>query len=507
MKRALVWTAVGACCALAWPIQTPAQDWTTLGNDAQRSSWLRSSPKISTASVKAPDFQHLWTIELDTKARLQNSVTPPVLLDFLISHKGFRSLAFLGGSDGGVFAIDTDLERMEWERHFGAAAQPPAPTQDCPGGMTASLSRPTVAALPALGGFSGFGRRTPGFSDVGQPNDGAVTLKQERAPGFRRPEPPKPGARQQPQARRVLSGLSVVYALTADGMLRTMLVSNGYDHVSPMRFVPANARAQGLMVVEEIAYVATSNGCGGAPDGIWALDLASGKVMSWKAGSGSVAGTAGFAIAPDGTVYAATTDGRVVALEAKTLAQKAVHKGAGIGYASAPIVIDYNDKDYLAVASKDGSLSLFEAANLDGEALSKTPAGAGGSASGAIATWRDADNVTWVLAATGSASGRIEAWKIVESNGKLALQQGWKSSAIESPLPPIIVNGVVFAASGGSKPAVVYALDGTTGKALWDSGKTIAAPAPMTGLTAGPSTIYLGTHDGALHAFGFPIEH
>jgi outer membrane protein assembly factor BamB len=299
----------------------------------------------------------------------------------------------------------------------------------------------------------------------------------------------------------------VDYALTADGMLRTKLVSNGYNHVSPMTKVPANANAQGLMVVEDVAYVATSNGCGGAPDGIWALDLASRKVASWKAGSGSVAGTAGFAMAPDGSVYAATTDGLVVALEAKTLAQKAVHKGAGISYASAPIVIDYKDKDYLAVASKDGSVSLFEAAKLDGEALSKTPVGAGGFASGAIATWRDADNVTWVLAAKGGAQGVIEAWKIAESNGKPAFGQGWKSSAIESPLPPIVVNGVVFAASGGSKTAVVYALDGATGKTLWDSGKTIEAPAPMTGLTAGPSTIYLGTHDGALHAFGFPIEH
>jgi outer membrane protein assembly factor BamB len=499
------WAALCASAALLWTGQALGQDWTTIGNDAQRSNWLRSSAKISPETVKAPDFQLTWKHDLDAEARLQNALTPPVLLDFLISHTGFRSLAFVADADGTVFAVDTDLNRMEWERRFGVAMDYPAPTADCPGGMTSSLTRPTEAALPALGGFSGFGRRSPGFSGVGKPSEGAITLKAERSPGFRRPEPPKPGARQQPPARRKLSGLTVVHALTADGMFRTLLVSNGYDHGSPMPFLPANANAQGLMVVDDVAYVATSNGCGGVPDGVWALDTTTGKVASWKAGSGSVAGMTGYAVGPDGTVYAATTDGRIVALEPKTLKEKAAHKGGG-AYATAPVLIDYNDQDYLAVASKDGAVSLFEAAKLAGEPLSKTSGGALGS--GAIATWRDSDDVTWVLVPRG---GAVEALKFVEESGKPVLKSGWTASGIASPLPPIIVNGVVFAASGGdlasSRPAVLYALDGATGKKLWDSGAAIKAPAPATGLTAGPNTIYLGTHDGALYAFGYPIEH
>jgi hypothetical protein len=511
MKTVFARGALVLGLGIAWQTPAAAQDWTTIGNDAQRSYWLRSSPKISPESVKPSDFDLLWSRKLNTSARLDRALTPPVLLDFLISHKGFRSLAFLGGADGSVFAIDTDLDRMEWERHFGDAMPLPAPTAGCPGGMTTSLTRPTVAALPALGGFSGSSRRSPGFSGVGKPNEGAVTLKEERAPGFRRPEPPKPGARQQAPARRVLSGLSVVYALTADGKLRTMLVSNGYDHAPPMAFLPPNANAQGLMVVDEVAYVATSNGCGGVPDGVWALDLATGKVSSWNSGSGSVAGAAGFAMGPDGTIYAATTDGRVVALDGKTLAQKAVHKASGVSFVTSPVLIDLQDKDRLAVAAKDGSLYLFDAANLDGSPLGKTAADAAGLASGALATFRDSGDVTWVLAPKGGAQGGIAAWKIVEENGKLAWKSGWTSSSIAAPMPPIVVNGVVFAASAGdlktSKPAALYALDASSGKTLWDSGSSIQAPAPATGLTAGPSTVYLATHDGALHAFGFPIEH
>jgi outer membrane protein assembly factor BamB len=82
---------------------------------------------------------------------------------------------------------------------------------------------------------------------------------------------------------------------------------------------------------------------------------------------------------------------------------------------------------------------------------------------------------------------------------------------MRSPLTPIVVNGVVFAAARGSlqsaAPAILYALDGASGKTLWDSGRTITAAAPAGGLSAGGGRVYLGAHDGAFYAFGFPIEH
>jgi outer membrane protein assembly factor BamB len=74
----------------------------------------------------------------------------------------------------------------------------------------------------------------------------------------------------------------------------------------------------------------------------------------------------------------------------------------------------------------------------------------------------------------------------------------------------MVINGVVFAASAGQRntPAVLYALDGSTGKELWNSGKSIAGMIPRNGgITGGGTQIYLGTHDGTLYAFGFPMEH
>ena len=66
------------------------------------------------------------------------------------------------------------------------------------------------------------------------------------------------------------------------------------------------------------------------------------------------------------------------------------------------------------------------------------------------------------------------------------------------------MNGVVFVAAGKS----LYALDGATGKELWNSGTTMGAPVtPQGGLAIGGSAVYLGTQDGTFYAFGFPIEH
>jgi len=58
-----------------------------------------------------------------------------------------------------------------------------------------------------------------------------------------------------------------------------------------------------------------------------------------------------------------------------------------------------------------------------------------------------------------------------------------------------------------SVSAVVYALDAASGKELWNSGKTITSFVHGGGVSGGAGQIYLGTHDGTLYSFGFPIEH
>jgi outer membrane protein assembly factor BamB len=279
-------------------------------------------------------------------------------------------------------------------------------------------------------------------------------------------------------------------------MLHSLNVQNGADAVAPLKFLPPNVNAAGLIVVDNVAYASTHNGCGGTKDGVWALDLETKQVTSWTSDSG-LAGSAGPAFGPDGTIYVSTAGGELVALEPVTLKQQASYR-ASVGFASSPVIFEYTGKTLIAVTTKDNRLHLLDASSLD-RPLDAVPARI---AAAALSTWQDSGGIRWIAAPS---ARNISAWKLVERNGMPALEKGWDSSDITSPFAPTIVNGVVFALS--AKPAVLYAIDGATGKTIWDSGKTIAAAAGKGGLSAGGGQIYVGTQDGTLYAFGFPMEH
>jgi len=277
---------------------------------------------------------------------------------------------------------------------------------------------------------------------------------------------------------------------------------------------------------------------------VWTIDLISPdkKVTSWNAGGATIAGTAGPTLGRDGTIYVATTDGTapgsntIVALEPKTLKQKAVFTRPKADFATSPLVFDHKGKDVVAAAGKDGRIYLLDTASMQ-TPLAVSPAAAGEPTGGALASWQDAQGTRWILlpiagavkpGATPAATkapvvnGAIVAYKVVDEQGALALQPGWISRDLTSPLAPMIVNGVVFAVSSGeyrpadpkigaaqraqrSTPAVLYALDGATGKELWNSGKTITSFA-RSGLSGGAGVVYIPTYDSTLYAFGVPIE-
>ncbi len=153
--RMFVRSAVVVAIALATTLNTlyaqRGADWTTVGNDAQRSSWVRRDARISPETMRKPGFELVWKVKLKNEARQLASLTPPALLDFYISYRGFRSLGFVGGSSGTVTGIDIDLARIEWEKRFPVPSASSCSTE-CPGGMTSSVTRPTVTGYPPATG-------------------------------------------------------------------------------------------------------------------------------------------------------------------------------------------------------------------------------------------------------------------------------------------------------------------------------------------------------------------
>jgi outer membrane protein assembly factor BamB len=462
-------------------------DWVTNGADAQRSSWIRTDAKISRESLQKPGFEFLWKLKLDANAK--QSFAAPVLLNSYIGYRGFRSLAFVGVTSNKVVGIDTDLGKIEWQKQLPGDGS----SSSCAGLMT-SLTRPATAAFPGAGGGGGGigGRSGPAKSAVGEPDEGSVILQQVAARAAAS-GPGGPGGRPPGGFQRMPL---VVHTLTSDGMLNSLLVSNGEPYQPPVRFLPGNAIALGLIVLDNVAYAAASPGCGAAPDAVIAVHLTSKEVAMWKLDSGSIAGSAGPAIGPDGILYVSTTGGELAALEPKTLKLKTVYK-AGQPFTSSPVIFEFKDKVLIAVATKDGRVHL-----LDSKALDKPTAtsDAANLNSGALASWQDSAGARWIF---GTSSNAVVALKVLDQNGAPVVQPAWSSRDIASPVAPIVVNGVVFTASA----QVLYALDAKSGKELWNSGKAITGAIRGGGLSAGNSQVYLATNDGTFYAFGFPIEH
>jgi outer membrane protein assembly factor BamB len=550
------------------PSQAAAQgrEWTTSGSDAQRSNWVRGDPRISKTSIEEGQFRFLWKHTFENETRQLNGLTEPVLQDFLVGYRGFKSLAFLGGSADRVFAIDTDLARPYWTTHVTYAVATggvPPGTWECPGGLMAAVSRRTPYPPQVFSGGGG-GGRARAKSAVGEPGKGAAILAERAAraaasaprAGTGDAPPPPAAARggtevppaQATPVRQIppvaFGGVDPLYVMGSDGLLRTLRVTDGAAIAPPVVFLPPNARPSDLIWTDGVVYTTTTGGCGGVPSAVWALDTLAEqpKAIKWETGGPELAGNPAFGA--DGTVYVAlrgraapsfaagaTPDMKfassVVALDRLTLAVKDWFTAEEADFVTSPTVLRHKGRDLVAVTGNDGTLYLLDGATLGG-ADHKTPMHKAELAGAGIvgqrpATWDDG-TTRWVLAPFGGQhAGGVVAHKVVDRGDGFALEQAWKSRALVAPLGPIVVNGVVFAASSGefrtedptvdaatrakqSSPAVLYALDAATGRELWSSGTTIGSFARV-GLAGGGGQVYVVTHGNTLYAFGIPLEH
>jgi len=473
--------------------------WTTVGGDAQRTSFVRADPKISLAAMQSPGFQFLWKRKLDN-----DRLTQPLLLPNIIAYKGFKALAFVGSASGQVYSIDYDLNRMFWQQKLATSAPKAAA---CSSGLPV-LTKSTPLTPPVGRGGGGGGGRGRGATG--------------------------------PQIANGRGGNDNVFAISTGGMVHVMNPQIGTDQVPPVKLLPPNANVAGSILVDTTLYAATTGNCSGVPNGVWSVDLASEAkaVQSYDTKGATIAGTVPPAFGTDGTLYIATGAGKsevanaVVSLDQKTLTQKDWF-ATTTPFTSNPVVFQYKNKDLIVAANKDGRLYVLDSASLGGTDH-KTPLHKSSQVSAALedpsglASWLDSAGTRWIVASVGGplqaetkvamangtvTAGTLVAFTVVDQNDAPTLQPQWTSRDLASPVTPVVVNGVVFAlASGEAKGrgrasnAVLYALDAATGKELWTSGTTITSPVRGVGPSAGDSQVYVAASDGTLYVFGMPME-
>src|SRR5579862_4915274 len=117
---AQVLISLAGCCAAVG--QGRPIDWPSLFGDAQRTGWEKVDSRITRDNVK--DFQLVLKRKLDNAQKGPHALTPPVVIGLLISYRGFKELAFVAGSSDNMWAIDADLDRVFWQKHFDTASKP-----------------------------------------------------------------------------------------------------------------------------------------------------------------------------------------------------------------------------------------------------------------------------------------------------------------------------------------------------------------------------------------------
>jgi len=552
------------CCAALLTTAPPAQaqraaDWLTHSGDPQRSGWQKVESTITKENVK--DFKLLWKLPLGNQQKALYSIFEPLIVGNLITNRGFKELAIVAGSDDHIWAIDADLGKILWQKHFGYSSEVPQTKNSswlCPGGLTAT---PAIPAPPVFAGRSA-APRPPAATTPGTATPGSATPPGPNLPAPARPANPFP--------------VRGVFAISSDGTLHHLNLANGEDISAPAKFQPPNGKPYSLNIVDYVVYSTTAQRCGGNPNSVWSLDLNTPdrKVAQFETKGGGIWGLGGAAVGTDGTVYAEAGDGpwdpskgqysdTVLALTPKDLQLKDWYTPSNRQWITkrdldmnvTPVVFPYKGRDLLATSGKEGRLFLLDSKSLGG-ADHRTPLFrtelianeevdfAGLGVWGSMASWEDKNGTRWVLApiwgplhpkfkfpvTNGDAPhGSIVAFKVEEKDGKTVLAPAWVSRDLIIPAPPVIANGVVFALSSGefvrqanenqgglfsaqqraerSVHAVLYALDGETGKELYSSGDAITSFTHFAGMAVANGRVYFGTYDNTLYSFGFPMEH
>jgi outer membrane protein assembly factor BamB len=522
-----------------------AADWPSLSGNPQREGWAKSEKAFNRENAR--NIELLYKFRVENQARGLSALTGPIVNGMLITYLGFKEMLVIGGSEDNVFAIDADLNRRIWNRHFEYKGNKPpvVPNAVCPGGLTAGLAMPGSSTAIARGPAP-----APPPGRAGTPVAPIIPLAPGRgglfATGFGR------------------SGVFI--AISSDGYMHPLNTSTGADKAPPVRFLPANSKVSALNINDSVIYAATQDGCGGNPNALYALDMSGDepKLSTLPTNGAGAAGAGGTAIAADGTVFAQFPDGAgdiagnyqdtVVALS-KDLKVKDYFTPAeappplpkdvaapGI----TPVVFEWKSKTYVAVGSRNGRVYLLDAQSLGGAdhntpLVQSEPVAmpdlkyAGNGLQGTFSSWEDPEtNTRWLYAslwgppgpgAKGNApNGSIVALRLVDRAGKPTLESAWVSRDMMAPAPTVTANGLVFALSSGEsgreakkngKPyrvaalektashATVYVLDGATGAELYSSGDMAAAFSHNSGLAVANRRIYFTTHDNTVFALGF----
>jgi outer membrane protein assembly factor BamB len=521
MRRILGVAVACLLCGSVWLTVAHSQskgpaEWVTNGYDMQRTGWQVNESKISPAAVK--NFQLLWTYKTDNKPMGLAGLLEPLILN-VNAPGGARQLAILAGSSNTLTAVDAATGDLVWHKDFKWLSPDPQSDQFrgfiCENADTASPVANPEGANPRLvytmtaDGFLHTVNAVTG-DEVGQ----AIQVS--------------------PHAYIKANGLNLykntIFTISGQGC-----GSSAGRNPNTVYAVDLETRQTTTMQPDQSGMWGVA-GVAIAPDGMVYAETGDG---AYDAASKRLS-TSVLEVDP------ATT--QIVNYYTPSNHEWLTERDMDMNYT--PSIFPYKGKELLVASGKEGRYYLLDTKVMGGPnhetplyktaLISNTNVNFQTEGSwGSGATWEDKAGTRWYLAPVGGPlnpkvqfplndgaipDGATIAFKVTDVNGKTELVPAWVSRDMVTAETPAVANGVVFALAAGeftgqghdggtglwsaqervarSVPAILYALNGETGKTLWSSGHEIGSFLHEGGLAIADGRVIFGTNDGTVYCFG-----
>jgi outer membrane protein assembly factor BamB len=434
-------------CFLFMVTATPASDWPTFGHDPQRTGWAIDETTLNPQNVS--NLVLKWKTTLNNEPLGLTALTAPLVAEHINTSQGNKTVVYVAGSSNHLFGVDAATGNIIWSRDFE--------THIAIKDQTMWLCPNNVNATPTIDTRTG-----------------------------------------------------TIYAIAADGKLWGLDLGSGDVKFGPVQFVPPYAKDWSLNLHGSTVFTGTSQGCGGAHSGIFAMDVHDPRrpvirdlLLEANPHGAGIWGRGGPVVGLNERIYAETGDGffdaaagnygssflAISPVDLQVLDYftpenyRHVSKyDLDIGAAS-PAWFAFGNHNLVAGGGKEGVLYLLDADALGAKdhhtplytvklANDKDEFEAKGIW-GAPAVWRDEAGGTWLYVPiygpisshapktfnlNGDAPhGSILAFKVVldATTQKPTLQPEWASRDFDVPDPPVVANGVVLALSTGENPVQV----------------------------------------------------
>ena len=117
-----------------------AGDWLTYGHDPQRTGWAFEETKLNPENVSKMVLA--WKTKLKNEPLLLSALTAPLVASGISTGKGVRSVVYVVGIKGTIFALDAETGDQLWEHTLKYAVLPGQwqyqGTFVCPNGINAT---------------------------------------------------------------------------------------------------------------------------------------------------------------------------------------------------------------------------------------------------------------------------------------------------------------------------------------------------------------------------------